>query len=491
MRALLITALLAPLQAQPEEVRPPVSGRTVQVEEIDGDKLCTLVVQDESVRRVLTDLCRELGIELEGFEGVQRSALVTADLRRRPVERVLEYVLGSVGLRSRVRTGVLSVTEETLLAADQDELLLRASAAYLDAHAEHPGHPLGAEARVNQGRIEEMRGNLNAALEHYQVVAADHGTSPAAAEALFRSGLLYEELLEWGQASLVFRQLVNLRRIHDFEGVARQELARCFVHMAEEHQALSTLDLLERRYPTEDVRHLVTRRILRAHALLGLEEYVECLGNLERLEGLGLRRAERLESQSIRARAFEGLGLMDEAGRTWLIYAREADQDDHERALHRAVRIALEADDELAVLFAVAQARTPELREELAPMVRQARDRLGLAMPLSQGLTVEERLARAEAEIAAGRTAEIADWLRPLAEGRRSLDDDSRVRLAVAWASVLNATTGLDEAVAFLAAERVELTALPAKSRLDVRAAELFEAQDRFEEAIEAYEGRY
>ena len=72
----------------------------------------------------------------------------------------------------------------------------------------------------------------------------------------------------------------------------------------------------------------------------------------------------------------EGLGMTGEAGRAWLIYARGAELPDHAEAIERAVRLGLEGSDELAVIFAAAQARTPELRERLVPYVREARRRL-------------------------------------------------------------------------------------------------------------------
>ena len=47
---------------------------------------------------------------------------------------------------------------------------------------------------------------------------------------------------------LWIRQLINLSMIHDYVSAGREELARCLIKMQEETQALSTLDLLDRRY---------------------------------------------------------------------------------------------------------------------------------------------------------------------------------------------------------------------------------------------------
>ena len=112
-------------------------SRVIEVERIGSDVLCTLVVEGESIRSVLGELAAKLDVELFGFEGVQRTALVTADLRRRPVRQALEFVLGSVGLRAQLRSDSLTVVEDGPISDNRGELLQIASAAYLRAQTHY------------------------------------------------------------------------------------------------------------------------------------------------------------------------------------------------------------------------------------------------------------------------------------------------------------------------------------------------------------------
>ena len=50
---------------------------------------------------------------------------------------------------------------------------------------------------------------------------------------------------------------------------------------------------------------------------------------------------------------------------------------------------------------------------------------------------------------------------------------------------------GLEAAIAFLADERDEFVHIGDRSKLDIHAAGLFEKHERYEQAIDAYEGRY
>lgn len=467
-------------------------GRSVTVENVDGEFLCTIVVQDEGLRRVLDELCSALAIDLEGFDGTKRAALVTADLRQQPLDRALEFVLGSVGLRGRLRTGALVVSEDGFDSATRAELLRFAAASYLQAHAAHPDHALAPHARVQQGRIEEERGNWNAALEHYQVVAEDYATSPVMAEALYRSGLIHERLSQWGTASLVFRQLINLDVSHSYAGRGRGELARCLVRLGDYATALGALDLLDDRYPADTARERLERRLLRAETMLGRGEHVECLRILERLESSGLASEERLAAQALRARAFEGLEMPSEAARAWILHARGTTGSDHANAIERAIQLALAEDDELGVLFAVSQARTSELRRELAPYEARARAQLGLVAALSPDeLSIKEKLDLADEESTSGDPERVMQLLEPLFAGRGALAGDLRVRLVGLWASALHALSGAEEALAFLREERAA-TADPAElRRLDVLAAGLLEGDGRFDDAVRAYEGSY
>ena len=353
-------------------------SRIVSIEVIDGDPLCTVVVEDESIRRVLNELAGYLEVQLLGFDGVQRTALVTTDLRRRPVRQVLEFLLGSVGLRAQLRADTLTVVEDKPLAIDRGTLLQIASANYLRAQTLFPGHPLAASARISQGRLEELRENWTGAMEHYHTVAENYSTSEECAESLFRAGLMNERMSQWPEANLLFRQLVNLPAVHDFEALGRVELARCLIRTQDYSNAIHLLKVLSDRFPPRNIDDARTRDLLGAEALIGTDDYIQALRKLERLENSGLDREDRLTVHSLRAAALEGLEMRSEAGRAWLIYAKDVSGAEHSRAIEKAVRLAWAEQDDLSVLFAAGHANDPVLDTLLAPFINAARENLGL-----------------------------------------------------------------------------------------------------------------
>ena len=91
-------------------------GIVLEVEQGAEGLLVTPRAESAPLDRVCEDLASELGCTLEGQGLVDGSLLVTADLERRPVELVLEYVLGSVGLSYRLRTGTLSIVPDPVAA---------------------------------------------------------------------------------------------------------------------------------------------------------------------------------------------------------------------------------------------------------------------------------------------------------------------------------------------------------------------------------------
>ena len=118
--------------------------------------------------------------------------------------------------------------------------------------------------------------------------------------------------------------------------------------------------------------------MLGAEALISVGDIIPALRKLERLESSGLDLENRLAVHALRATGFEGLEMRSEAGRAWLIYARDATGAARNRAIEKAVRLAVEEGDELSVLFAVKQADDPALEARLAPFARYAREKLGL-----------------------------------------------------------------------------------------------------------------
>jgi hypothetical protein len=279
---------------------------------------------------------------------------------------------------------------------------------------------------------------------------------------------------------------------HEFETAGRVELVRCLIRVQDHATALHLLKILAEQHPPADIEDARVRDMLAAEALIGSHEFVPALRKLERLESSGLALEDRLTVHSLRATAFEGLDMKSEAGRAWLIYARDAQGAQRRSAIERAVQLAAEQGDQLSILFALRQADDPVLEERLAPIVREAREKLGLSTTfVLDDLTVAERLDVAERELVTGAAEAARNAIEVLVEDRRSLAPDARLRFTLAWSGVLERIHGLDAAITYLAAERAETDDLEHRRQLDIRAAGLLEKHEEFDRAIDAYAGRY
>jgi len=498
MKALLIGLALATLQGteQPavELTLDPLltDGPTIELKRIDGVNHCTLIFEDMSLRAVLNEITSQLGIELEGFNGVERNVLVTADLRERSLRESLEYLLGSVGLRYTLRTTALTVLENDDSEVPRAQLLQLASAAYFRAQKRFPGHELAPQARLNQGRIERERKNWVGALEHYQEVRENYATSNKIPEAIYFAGLMHLMLSEWSEASLTFRELINMQDEDEFRVEGMKGFTRSLIELRDEDTALHTLDIINKSYPATNSIDRRERLFLRADALAGVDDYINCLRILEKLQSSALSVVELLKVHELRARSFEGLDMPSEAGRSWLLFAQGAVGDEKQAALITASRLALDAGDELAVLFIGSTVETEELREAIAPFMREANVRMGLSnLGSLDSLNAEERITLAERHIGVQRYDDAELALSDVLTEREELPNNLRYRFSLAWTSVLENSGTYREAIEFLSSERPFIDKLDDRRQLDIRAADIYERNGFPEKGIAAFGGNY
>ena len=498
MKPLLIGLAVAVLQSaqQPTvELTPDpllIDGPTIELSRVEGENRCTLIFEDMSLRAVLSEVTSQLGIELEGFNGVQRNVLVTADLRNRQLRESLEYLLGSVGLRYTLRTTALTVLEFDDAEIPRSQHLQLASAAYFRAQNRFPGHELAPQARINQGRIERERKNWVGALEHYQEVRENYATSVKVPEAIYFAGLMHIMLDEWSEASLTFRELINMQDEHDFRVEGMKGLTRSLIELRDEDTALHTLDIINKRFPATASGDRRERLFLRADALAGVDDFISCLRILEKLQSSALNEVELLKVHELRARSFEGLDLHSEAGRSWLLFAQGALGAEKQAALIKAAQLALESGDELAVLFIGSTVESDELRESIAPFIREANVRMGLSnLGSLESLNSEERITLAERHIGVQRYDDAELALTDVLSKRDELPGNLRFRFAIAWTSVLENTGTYEEAIAFLSSERPFTEKLSDRGQLDIRAAAIFERNGFPEKGIAAFGGNY
>jgi len=470
---------------------PRPTDARVSMETSEGRQWWTVRADDAGLRNVLEQIARKSGRYLEGYESLGSSALVTVELVQRPLDQVLEYVLGSVGLSFELRRDTLIVLPADVEDLGREEILDQVSFSWLRAMTRFPGHHAAPAARLAQGELAEMRGNLGAARNHYQTLVEDYPDAEEVAEATMRTGRILQELGIWSQAAAQYRTLANLDRAAEYHAAARLELARCTVQLDDPQSALHMLEALDLAYPSADSTERTARQLVRAEALNARERYMEALRLLDRADP-DLDPMVRQDALRIRAIALEGVGLPGEAGRAWLLYSEAAQRGERRDALEHAARLALQADDEMGALFVCRRAKEEGHGERFQRYELEARRRLGFDEVEE---TLQERrgeqIDQAEAWLAAEEIGRAAEILQPLYLGRAALGPVDATRVCVAWAACIESRQGVEEALQVLAEVRDSFETLELRSRIDVGAARLLEKNGLFDRAVDAYSGIY
>lgn len=463
---------------------------------LEGPSLCTIVADSIAVDRVIESLAIELSrvqggrnIEVRGFPAERRAAIVTVELRNRPVPLALEYVLGSVGLDFVVRPDAISVF--TPPAATADELQEQAMLSYLQATSRYPDHPSAPKARIYQGQAEEQRGNLSAAVSHYEAVRQNYRQSEFVHEAAWRMGKVFQAMGNWSEANLEFRGLAN-QPGNGYEADARVEMARCSIELGDALRATHILSALDSLDPQPLTEQHIKRELVRARALTAIDKPMEALRALRGILAEELRVEERLEVFLVQAGAFEGLEMPAEAALAWQAVAQEALEPMRSSAFANAARLSLEAGQELNALVLHEEAEQLGIERVTEPFAAEAKQRLGLST--GEAVEVEvpvDGLGRARNLIAAGDFASATHVLEPIFGRRAQLTPEKVTELYTLWALVVDRRRGLDAAIRMLRTARPGLEDLEHRRQLDITAAELFEQYQLYDQAVDAYEGRY
>jgi len=487
-----IAALLLPLLAPgPQDNSALYLRPEVTMERIDGRPWFTVHAQDATAEQILAEIARLSGRELEGFEALSRSSLVTVDLERRPIEVVLEYTLGSIGLGYELRRDRIKVTAAGFEIASTEESLQRASFAWVRAASRFPDHPEAAGARLAQGEIAELRGLLGPARDHYLTLIERYPKSPFTAEAYMRAGRVSAQLGDWAGASRNFRALANMATAPDYHAAARLEWAKAQIRLGDPEAALHMLSALEINYPPVDATERTARLLVRAGALNARGLHMEALQTIDGADG-ELDPTGSWEALEIRALALDGIGLPGEAARAWLLYAEGASGVEQANAFDHAARLSLEAGDELATLFVVRRAELLDADDGLARYATEARERLGFTTIIpSNAQAVLARLEQAELLLDGDEPGRACSTFEALYLGRGALDEVTKARVCIGWARCVATQQGLEAAIRTLSEIRATLQSFEARRRLDLGTARLLEAHGFDERAIDAYEGRY
>lgn len=487
-RLLLLLPMLAPgdLAGAQGGSNTVVVRPSVKTMVSDGRTWFSVRSQNSSALSLLEDLAAAANRDLQGVDVLPEGALLTVDLDRRPLDQVLEYALGSLGLRAELSRDSITLSE---MPTDPQAELELAAAAWARATRRFPDDPSAPQARLAQGELAERKGLLVAARDNYLSLIEDYPLSPLVGEAYMRAGRLSTSLGQWGEASRLFRTLANSQVAREYLVAARREWARCMVAQGDAQAALYMLNALDTQYPASDATDQTARRLVKASALNATGRYMEALQEID-LADRDFDEYGAWEALQIRAVALEGVGLPGEAARAWLLYAKDAAGPDKAFAYGEAARLALASNDEVAVLFVVRQADQDGVHTGLENYEAEARRHLGLDVDATAA-SPEEKLDRAEEELADGDTEAAAKLVQPLYLARGALDEATSARVCIAWARTIDAEGDLDTALAVLSQARPEFTEQEAIHALDVAAARLLESRGRFDDAVEAYQGRY
>jgi tetratricopeptide (TPR) repeat protein len=485
----LLVLLAAPGQAQEWS-----SNRTlvVEVDPSGARDRASVRAVNASLERVVDELARRTGRIVRGLDGPKRAALVTVELVDRPIEQILEYVLGTCGLRAEFQPGAIEIVEENTEALSVERVRELAMSQYVRATMRFPGHPAVERGRLSQGALEEARGNLAAALEQYQILLDDYPNSPLRLEGHLRAGDALERLGRFAEAAGEYRHAAGTDEQDAQHVPARLGLARCQLALGNPELAEILVDTLDDAIPSDDRADTAERNLVRARTQVAREQFVDALATLDQLDRLGLPDSALAESMELRARAFEGLELMREAGRFWLVRARLTEGPQAAAAFERAATLADEDSDPLGVLFVVAEAQSAGAQAELGALERAARLQLGLPIDLNtEDTDDEERLRTCELWLEEARCSEARPVLLDLHQRRGELPALLRTRAALAWARCLHEQDGLEPALVALRQARASIEELEDRRTIDLFAAELLERSGQFTRAMAAYEGRY
>jgi len=456
---------------------------------IDGELLVSVEARDIPVNEVVEAIAKEAGLRVTGFDSSKHQPRVAIELSQRPLDMVLEFVLGSVGYEYDRAGSMLQVHGHE---RDSLSLLNRSQVAYVRATNSYPKSLLAPAARLAQGWIAEQKGDLSSALNMYQLVAESYPNSTEVAAAYFNSGRLSEKLGNWRDAVQSYDKLSELPIEHNFHAQQRLGRARCDIALGDPVGALYKLKTLDLNMPARTDAELAERTLIRAEAHNGQRDYKGALVALDEIDQLNSSLVTSPDYLRATAIALEGLGIFGPAGQSWLAYAKQANGAYRQSALETAVELFLQADDEVSALFAVRFGEEFGSSPKLALLKDQLLARLGLdALEPTVQNSPAERLERAEAAWNDGDIGGAYSELGPMVSNPAKLTDAQRTAAASLWAKCLDQLEGIEPAMAFLRSARPGIQSLENRTRLDLTAAGLFEARDMFDEAVDAYGGLY
>lgn len=464
----------------------------LQAQETEAGWLITCEARNAN----LSDLCLRIaeltGQEVDGLSDAPGTqALVSVDLRERPLGDVLERVLGSVGLRHEMQPGGFRILEASTSGLSAEHLRTRALAHYLAASREYPSHPLSARARLAQAEIEQERGNDDNAREHYRQLAKSFPNSPLAPLAELRSGHLLADAGFWQDARESYLRVLNRQTAEELHPEAHLGVARCHMELGDPAMCIASLAVLDRSHPSNEHEIRGERLLLAAQAHQRLDESLIALRQLDELQELSVSRELRIEGLRIAALALEQLGQLDTAAMAWGVVGREGRPEVQVEAFERAAVLSAELQDHLGVLFVAQEASSIGLGEALESHRLRGRLELGLDDPAEMNVDapVDLRLTAAERLLGDERFEPAYELLSTLLE----LDLEFEQERRLGWAYALSSyhVLGLPHGIAVLRDYRARTTDEWTQRQYDRLAYDLYTRELDHNRALMALGGQY
>jgi len=462
----------------------------VQVAESPDGPLLTVYADHAPIGRVVRNIARQLQLQVKGLEDVDSTEPVGLYFEKRPLTEAIHWILGSAGLRGQLSSETLRIFDDTPPFPTPENLFDLAEVTWLRALRRSPGRPEGIRAEMALAEIQESRGALAAAVNHYEYLIERHPDSEYTAEAMLVSGIHLGELGEWDAAAQRFQQLSRLNKSHPYHALARLELARALCYSNQPTIALYTLEALDQYYPASSDQDKRARLVLRARAEALLGEAIDSLRSLDLAAQYSLEGQPGIEVLEIRAMALERANRPGEAAVAWLQLADRTAGEMQKSALVSAAQSALVAGDELGVLFIEAWANELRSDASVEGLAIEARLRIGLETGSIIHLDDGQRLAHAKQLLEAGQSAEAVRGIQLLYQQRDALEESFLLDLGLTYAKALDAESMTDMAIDVLREVAPHLSQRDDRRRLYLLASTIYESHGRLQDALNALEGR-
>jgi len=474
----------------------------VSVTAHEGETICSINAEQASPRAVFGALMREArplpgvkAVIVVGADSIPTTPLLDLTITDRPFGETLGILMGCVGLRLEQRAGTLTLLPEYEGASSHRELLERSRRELVSTFATFPSTETSPLILQAMARVEEKLGLNEAAESHLRQLAQDFPTSELVPSALAHAGHLLQQAGQWGEAKQVLSQLCNLPYAHDFYPNGLLELARCHAQLSEGRQGLRILDALNAIWPLEETTdspsERAERHFVRAACLFEAGDAGNALVLLDKCNELGHRGDLDPEVFPLRARALEALGRPADASVAWLARSRTVEGKELQGgALVEAARLALVADDQLALDLIYARGVELGVEGSLEGLRFEARASLGLSTNGMKPNGPAGLLLLGKVHLDAGRNEQALSSLLAAKAHRRELTESDNLELNILLGRASHKVGGVDSAVAEMRDGLSLLSRRGDRTQIYLFAAELYESAGRYEDAIAAYEGQ-